>query len=64
MSGKPLPYSVWVKQSGDWRCVFSTHNPPDAHSYATQNVVHGNNVQRIEVRDLTGTLETVFDSTW
>ena len=58
------PYSVWVKQCDEWRCLLSTHNPIEAHEYAMENVVHGHNVQRIEVRDLTGPLETVFDNTW
>ncbi len=58
------PYQVWCKQSDQWRCLLSTHNPVEAHNYAQRNIVHGNNVQRIEVRDLTGTLAAHYDSSW
>lgn len=58
------PYSVWCKQCDEWRCLLTTHNPVEAHDYANNRIVHGNNVQRIEIRDLTGVLETLFDSSW
>lgn len=58
------PYQVWIKQCDEWRCVFDAHNPIAAHDYCMNNVVHGNNVQRIEIRDLTGVIETLFDKSW
>jgi hypothetical protein len=58
------PYQVWVKQCDEWRCLFSSHNPVEADDYAKNRVVHGNNVQRIELRDLEGPLETYFDASW
>lgn len=58
------PYQVWCKQSDEWKMLFDSHTPLDCEDYAHDNVHHGNNVQRIEIRDLTGVLRTVYDSSW
>ena len=59
------PYQVWIKQDNvEWRCVFSTHNPVDATDYANNNITHGNNVERVEIRDLCGQLGAVYDRSW
>jgi hypothetical protein len=59
------PNQVWIKQDNvDWRCIFSSHSPMEARDYAMHNVAHGNNVERIELRDLTGSLGAVYDRSW
>ena len=58
------PYQVWVKQCDEWNCLFSSYNPIDARDYAENNVVWGNNVQRIELRDYEGVLQTFYDNKW
>jgi hypothetical protein len=58
------PYQVWCKQCDGWRCLYATDDPIEAHLFAWHNIHHGNNVQRVEVRDLTGVLETVYDEGW
>jgi len=58
------PYQVWWKRFGGWRMVFDTHTPSEAHEYARDRVAHGGITERIEVRDLTGVLSTVFDASW
>lgn len=58
------PNQVWVKQSGEWHCVFDSHSPLDARYFAWNHVAHSGNVERVEVRDLTGPLVTVFDWSW
>lgn len=59
------PYSVWVKMEGrDWRMLFESHVPNEAHEFAQTKVYHGGPVERVEVRDLTGPIATVFDRSW
>jgi hypothetical protein len=58
------PYQVWCKQHNEWRCLYSSHNPTSCRDFALYNIHHGNNVQRIELRDLEGPLETFYDATW
>lgn len=58
------PYQVWVKQSGTFNMLFDSHNPVECKTYALENIHQGNNVERIEIRDLTGPVETIFDSGW
>jgi phosphoglycolate phosphatase-like HAD superfamily hydrolase len=58
------PYSVWVKQQGEWSLCFETHNPTDAREYAVDHIHFGRPIERIEIRDLTGVLETVWDGSW
>jgi hypothetical protein len=61
------PYQIWIKfkvaSNGYWCCVFSSHDPSHAKSYATNNVCW-NRVSRIELRDLGGPLETLHDENW
>lgn len=61
------PYQVWIKfkvaGGGAWKCMFSSHNPSNTRSYATQNICW-DGVSRIELRDLGGTLETLYDENW
>lgn len=65
MADKPKPYQVWVMQCDEWRCVFSSHNPIEATDYAKTRISYtGKSVQRVELRDLTGPLDTIYDSSW
>ena len=64
-AGKAKPIQVWVKMADEWKCVFSAHSPPEARYYAYEAVAKDpTRVQRVEIRDLTGVLETVFDQRW
>ena len=58
-------YQVWVKQDGvDWQAVFLSDDPVAATEFAKKKIYHGNNVERIELRDRTGCLETFYDRNW
>ena len=56
--------SVWWKRQGEWVNLFETQNLLEASDYAANKIVHGGITERIEIRDGTGVLETVYDSTW
>jgi hypothetical protein len=59
------PYQVWIKQDNvAFRCVMSSDNPSECFRYVSEKISHGNNVERIEVRDLDGSIETIFDRSW
>jgi methylase of polypeptide subunit release factors len=60
------PYSVWIKWDTDeWYKVFETDCAPCASDYAKHNVAKGGwHIKRIEVRDLTGPLQTTWDRSW
>jgi hypothetical protein len=57
-------YFVRYKQQGVWYTCCHTNNPSRAKKFARENIYHGNSIERIEVHDLTGPLETVYDSSW
>lgn len=58
------PYSVHWKRQDEWVELYSSHEPDKARDYAVNNIVHGHITQRIEIRDGSGVLETVYDSSW
>lgn len=57
-------YHVKCKQQGEWRTLFSSDDPTRAARYAWERIHYGNNVERVEIHDEDGCLETTFDSTW
>jgi len=62
---KLKPWQVWLKQDGSFSgCILGTHNPVEAWDYARNKIVHGNNVEWIEIRDLIGPLETIWRRSW
>lgn len=57
--------AVYIKQDGaPWRSAFRSWSFSDCVDYAHNNVVHGNNVQRIEVRDGMGSRIAIYDRSW
>jgi hypothetical protein len=60
-----MPYTVRIKQTGtNWRVVYESHSYLICVHYAKTNIVHGNNVERIEIHDLDGCVDTIYDKTW
>jgi hypothetical protein len=57
-------FEIWVKQCGIWHMPFVSNSPSEANDYAFTRIVWGNNVERVEVRDKSGVLNTFFDSSW
>ena len=60
------PYSVWIKHDTDeWTLAFASWSPSDAREYARNKISYtGWHIVRVELRDRTGVLETVFDRSW
>lgn len=58
------PYSVHWKRQGEWKELFSSHDPAEARDYAFNEVSLGPITERIEIRDGSGVLETVYDKAW
>jgi hypothetical protein len=59
------PYSVWIKQDNvQFRSLYYSHSPMDCLDYGKDKVCHGNNVERIEIRDLDSCVCTLFDRSW
>lgn len=55
------PYSLWIKQVGVWKELFSAHNPVILEDMATGNVSYsGPSVERVEIRDLTGVVTSLY----
>lgn len=58
------PYSVHWKRQGEWKEVFSSGHLAEARDYAFNKVSLGHITERIEIRDPSGVLETVYDKAW
>ena len=59
------PYQVWVKQANAERqCLFSSHSYKECEGFALDRIVHGNNVERIEICDPTGPVCTIYEKNW
>lgn len=58
-------YRVMVKQkNADMKEAFSSHWFSETKDYANNNIVHGNNVERIEIHDHESCVDVVFDASW
>lgn len=58
------PYGLWLKQCGKWSMLGESDNPADDSLSPSHVDTTGLGVQRLELRDLDGTLVTYFDSSW
>lgn len=57
---------VWIKfDNAGWRCVVSCYSPNEVREYALERVVHGNNVERVELREPTGEcFDVIYSRDW
>ena len=62
MTGKP--YSVHWKRQGEWKEVFSCDDFAEARDHAFNKISLGHITERIEIRDSSGPVETVYDKSW
>jgi hypothetical protein len=53
---------VWVKIANQWRAVFASDDRTEAKQFALEQVCHGSAVERVELRDLAGAVEPIFES--
>jgi hypothetical protein len=60
----PGKFSVWVKLNGNWTSAFSSNDRADAKSWAQEHIRFGSAVEKIELRDLFGAVEPIYDMTW
>ena len=56
--------TVHWKRQDEWKELGSFHDLDSALDYANNSITHGHITQRIEIRDGTGVLRTVYDSNW
>jgi hypothetical protein len=57
-------FSVWVRLNGNWTSAFSSNDRADSKSWAREHVRFGGAVEKIELRDLSGKVEPIYDMTW
>jgi len=58
------PYQVWWKRQGEWKMVYSSDDPVAARGHAYNEISLGPITERIEIRDGSGVMETVYDKSW
>lgn len=56
--------TVWWKRQGEWKELKSFALLQDALDYAMINITHGHITERIEVRQGTEVIRTVYDESW
>ena len=58
-------FSVWVKLNGtSWRIAFASNDYSDARHWSREHIRYGGAVEKIELRDLSGKVEPIYDMTW
>jgi hypothetical protein len=55
---------VWVKIANHWRAAFASDDRNEARQFSNEQIRHGGAVERIELRDMAGMAEPIFDMTW
>ena len=52
-----------MKLNGNWTSAFSSNDRADAKSWAQEHIRFGGAVEKIELRDLSGKVEPIYDMT-